>query len=103
MAGCSCGGGFTGRANLRVRRWPLQVFRWLRRRGRTVVRPAGWCRLQALGNTRIGMDLDEYLDAAGWPAAEDVLVMVASVEAVAAGGGLDVSEVTVADGPTPPG
>ena len=50
--------------------------------------------------TPIGMDLDEYLDAAGWPAAaEDVLVMVASVEAVAAGRQTDVSEVAVADVP----
>ena len=46
------------------------------------------------------MDLDEYLDAAGWPAAaEDVLVMVAPVEAVAAGRQTDVSEVAVADVP----
>ena len=50
--------------------------------------------------TPIGMDLDEYLDAAGWPAAvEDVLVMVAPVEALAAGRQTDVSEVAVAHVP----
>jgi N-acetylglutamate synthase len=93
-------GGFTGRANsclpLASPGVPLAeavaaVERWYDLRGLV---PA----FQV--PTPIGMDLDEYLDAAGWPAAaEDVLVMVASVEAVAAGRQTDVPEVAVADVP----
>jgi N-acetylglutamate synthase len=93
-------GGFTGRANsclpLASPGIPLAdavaaVERWYDTRGLV---PA--FQLPA----PISGDLDEYLDALGWPATgEDVLVMVAPVDGVADGLRADLPEVVVADVP----
>jgi N-acetylglutamate synthase len=92
-------GGFTGRANsclpLSSPGLPLalsvtEVERWYEARGLV---PA----FQIPGPLSAG--LDEYLDGAGWPAStEDVLVMVAPVDAVALSK-VDVPPVVVASEP----
>jgi GNAT superfamily N-acetyltransferase len=93
-------GGFTGRANsclpLSSPGLPLAeavtvVERWYQDRG---LAPA----FQIPGELSAG--LDEYLDTVGWPSATgDVLVLVASVDTVAAFSQADVPPVVVASQP----
>ncbi|HEX2361477.1 MAG TPA: GNAT family N-acetyltransferase [Jiangellaceae bacterium] len=92
--------GFTGRANSclplsspgrPLARVVIEVERWYEARG---LRPAFQI------PEPLGAGLDEHLDGAGWPrSTEDVLVMVASVDAVAAVSRSDLPPVAVASQP----
>jgi N-acetylglutamate synthase len=93
-------GGFTGRANsclplsspgLPLSQAVTQIARWYESRGLVpafqIPRP-------------LSAGLDEYLDSVGWPSAtEDVLVLVASVDTVAAFSRADAPPVVVAKQP----